>query len=118
MTKVLGVGGGVFAIGFFLVLCILICFAGTKTRFGSHVCLGSSALFFSVFLILLASPRGTNQLGNTETSDKDYTVLERVFMIITMCSGVLLALVGILVFHAEPPKYARPIDYRLDVLRA
>ena len=37
--------------------------------------------------------------------------------LVTMIIGLLLALVGLLLFHVEPPKYARPIDYRLDVLR-
>lgn len=35
-----------------------------------------------------------------------------------MCASVLLAIVGLLIFHVEPPKYAKPLDYRTDVLRS
>jgi hypothetical protein len=35
-----------------------------------------------------------------------------------LTASVVLAVVGLLVFHVEPAKYAKPVDYRTDVLRS
>jgi len=116
MGKVLGVGSGVFVLAFLLVLCLVTCFFGSKTRFGSYTFLGSTGTFLLVLLILLVAPR-EGEDEDSFTDEKDHTVIERGVMLVTMIIGIVLAIVGLLLFHVEPPKYARPIDYRLDVLR-
>mmetsp|Transcript_19556 Transcript_19556/g.37419 ORF Transcript_19556/g.37419 Transcript_19556/m.37419 type:complete len:122 (+) Transcript_19556:115-480(+) len=120
MALVLGVGEGVFVLGFFLALCLVICFLGTKTRYGSYIFLGSAVAFLLIFVILVASPRssGDEEVNDsTEINAKNSTVIERGVMMFIMAIGVVLAVVGLLIHHVEPPKYARPIDYRMDILR-
>ncbi|KAI8471481.1 MAG: hypothetical protein J3K34DRAFT_506752 [Monoraphidium minutum] len=113
--RVMGVGAGVFLLGFFLVMSIVVCLVGSRTRKPGLVYAVSVVLYGVVAAVLLGSPKGHKPPPAPEGYDR--TLIPLVLTGALVCAGAAAGAAGLLVFHVRQPVYARPLSYHRDVLR-
>eukprot|EP00899_Mesostigma_viride_P023110 jgi/Mesvir1/3984/Mv15040-RA.1 len=118
--RVFGLGVGLVVLIIFGILCILICLLGSATRSPGGVFILSLILFVIFCAILFSLPRGDDD-SRKDTSGipegRDKTRFWHIFLFILLAIGVILALLGMLVNHIKPTRYARPLSQRVDVMR-
>lgn len=109
--RVLGVGVGVFVIGFFLTFSVILCLLGSRTRRPGVVYSVSSFILGLVVLILVASPKSSQEQAK-DPRGYDQTVIPYIILSAFMGAAVVGSLVAFLKFKLQATLYGKPLHSR------
>eukprot|EP00879_Flechtneria_rotunda_P016509 GHRR01017277.1.p1 GENE.GHRR01017277.1~~GHRR01017277.1.p1 ORF type:complete len:138 (+),score=31.59 GHRR01017277.1:517-930(+) len=112
--RVLGVGVGVFLLGFFGIVCVMLALLGSRTTKPGLAYTASVGVYVIILVVLLASPKGLPPPHSPVGYDQTAIPLAVTMVLVSL--GVVASLAGLVLFHLSAAVYARPLNYHTDVL--